>query len=422
MNMFCITLILILVLGIFFTTNAARQRSETEEFMRADLSSAMGKYSRNQWKGKGIPEDLEPFENTHDGPRSFFPRLFIHADSSLDIIKTTERDIQLGEANAATLLAYVSPTGESGSGEIPSQVVASLLTDADYAYTLKYIYEQAVTGDYYIIFTDTSFENDSIHKMLLSCIKIFVVAFVLFLVLSYFLASWAVAPTRKAWQQQSRFVADASHELKTPITVILANLDILGAHADDTIKNQSKWIDNTKQEARRMKDLVEDLLFLARSDADAVPLTMSEVDLSDCLIDRMLGFESLAFERHITMEDDIEMGLKILGNEPRIKQLLTILLDNACKYAGEHGHVWISAKKSEGSIFIRIKNTGDTISPDDIEHIFERFYRADKSRSRSDGGYGLGLAIAQNIVLSHHGKISCESGEDGTTFVVELEH
>ena len=235
------------------------------------------------------------------------------------------------------------------------------------------------------------------------------------------LAIWALAPAEKAWEQQNRFVADASHELKTPLTVILANLDILSSHPDSTIREQRQWIRNTREEAERMRDLIQDLLFLAKSDANALPVLTAEVDMTDCAEDRALNFEAVAFENDVTLDTEIENGLKVTGSESQLKQLLTILLDNAVKYAGPKGRVLMKVFRKQDKVIVSVNNTGEPISAEDLPHIFERFYRPDKSRARADGGCGLGLSIAENIVQQHNGTITCTSSrEEGTTFRVEL--
>ena len=220
---------------------------------------------------------------------------------------------------------------------------------------------------------------------------------------------------------ETYFVSDASHELRTPITVILANLNILSSKKDDLIKTQYQWIDNTKEEANRMKQLVDELLFLARSDDRQNKLVFSKIDLSELLLSRMLSFEALAFEKGIRLDYEIADGLYIIGHEGNVKQLLSILLDNAMKYCGDKGSVYLKAFSLKDRTYVLIKNSGDLIDAEDLKHIFERFYRTDKSRSRTEGGYGLGLAIAKTIVDNMHGKISVLSDkENGTVFKLEL--
>ena len=214
-------------------------------------------------------------------------------------------------------------------------------------------------------------------------------------------------------------MADASHELKTPLTVILTNTGILLSHPEDTVAEQRKWVEYIRDEAQRMRELVEDLLFLARHDAGREPPPDQTVDLSELLWSALLPFEPVAFEQGVELESGIQGGLTVRGRADQLRRLAAILLDNAVKYAGAQGKVRVALTRGEkGGACLTVRNTGPAIPP---EHLFERFYRADDSRARSSGGYGLGLAIAKSIVESHRGTITVQSGaEEGTLFTVRL--
>ena len=293
-------------------------------------------------------------------------------------------------------------------------------------YDILYAAQAAADGTLYVIFGDISGFIAGFRSFLLSLAGVLFTAVLLFFVLSFWLAHQALIPVEKAWDQQNRFVADASHELKTPITVILANLDILRSHKDETVHSQNRWIMNTREEAERMRELIENLLFLAKNDANALKEQMTEISLSEAAEDRVLNFEAVAFEKGVALESDIPENLKVTGSESQLKQLLTILIDNAVKYAGPEGKAEVSLreireKNGRNAVRIRVANTGEPIPPEDLEHIFERFYRADKSRARKEGGYGLGLSIAESIVRVHGGQIVCESSKErGTVFTVTL--
>lgn len=170
-----------------------------------------------------------------------------------------------------------------------------------------------------------------------------------------------------------------------------------------------------------MKELVENLMFLARSDANSTPFTKTTFSLSDLAWSCLLPFEPVAFDQGFSISEEITDGLSMAGDCSQIKQLFIILLDNACKYAGAEKKVFVSLKKESDKILLRVRNSRTPISQEELPHLFERFYRTDKSRARTAGGYGLGLAIAQTIVKNHHGKIAVASEESlGTTFTVTL--
>lgn len=272
-----------------------------------------------------------------------------------------------------------------------------------------------------IAFADRSIEFSSIRQTGLRLCFILIAALVIFYIICLFLARWAMRPVEKAWQRQQQFIADASHELKTPLTVILANLQILAAHRSETIGHQYQWLENTQAEAMHMKKLIEDLLFLAKSDAAGIGLSIEHFNLSETLWSCLLPFEPVAFERGVAVQEAIAPDIMIDGDAGQFSQLAAILLDNAIKYAGKGGEVTLRLFRQDNKIIFTVHNTGEPIEAEAIRHIFDRFYRTDKARSRSAGGYGLGLAIAKSIVEKHHGKIWAESRQkEGTTFIVEL--
>lgn len=269
-----------------------------------------------------------------------------------------------------------------------------------------------------IAFVDVSHAESSLKNLALTCLLVFSASMLVLFFISYFLSRWALRPVEEAWNQQNQFIADASHELKTPLTVILANLKILLAHKEETISSQERWIRNTQSETESMKKLVEELLFLARSDAHTAPSERVLLNLSDLTWNALLLFEPVAYEQGITLEQEIAPDLMISADVEQMKRLLSILLDNACKYAGKEKRVTLTLSRQKDHIFLTVQNTGTPIPPEELPHLFERFYRSDKSRARD--GYGLGLSIAQAIVQGHGGKITATSTEKATCFSVLL--
>lgn len=270
-----------------------------------------------------------------------------------------------------------------------------------------------------IAFYDLSSEQTIMYNLIITFALVGLASLGAFFIISLYLSRWALKPLEKSWEQQRQFIADASHELKTPLTVILANTDVLAAHKVETIQSQIKWLDYIKAEATRMRVLVNDLLFLAKSDAAKDTIIKSSVNFSDLVWSCVLPFESIAYEKGKQLLSDIMSDISLMGDEGKLKQLISILLDNACKYSDENGSIKLTLKQKQDKIFLEVTNTGEPIPVQHMPHLFERFYRADESRSRECGGYGLGLSIAQNIVNIHNGKISVTSSkEDGTTFSV----
>ncbi|WP_298629211.1 HAMP domain-containing sensor histidine kinase [uncultured Senegalimassilia sp.] len=255
-----------------------------------------------------------------------------------------------------------------------------------------------------------------------------VAALAVFFVISLFFSRWALRPVARAWTQQRRFVADASHDLKTPLTVILANTSIALEHPERSVASQSQWLESTQHEAEAMQSLVGDLLALAKMDEEeaaaqsgAARPAFEEVDLSDVLEGEVLQFESVAFERGVRLESQVEPGIELRGNEQRLRRLAGTLIDNACKYVDDGGAVNVSLSRAGKQAKLEVRNTGAPISPEDLPHVFDRFYRADKARTGGAGGHGLGLAIARAIAEEHGGTLTVSSTQaDGTVFTATL--
>ena len=289
-------------------------------------------------------------------------------------------------------------------------------------YDLRYMTRSLEDGSQLIALASSSQELSRLRSQALSSLAVGIPALVLLFFVSLGLSSLALKPVQRSMEQQKQFVADASHELKTPLTVIMTNNDILMRHQSSTVASQLQWLESTRDEGKRMRGLIENLLFLAKSDADRLPVSLSEISLSDLVEETVLTYEPVAFEQGIMIEPEVAPEISVTADAGQMKQLVMILLDNAVKYSEPGGTVRVSLKKESSILQLFVNNRGEVIAPEAIPHLFERFYRTDEARSRSGaGGYGLGLSIAQTITDLHKGKISCTSTEpDGTTFLVQL--
>ena len=405
--MLCVMSTISIALGSLFVINYISYKRNVNNFLERELDMYSGfREERLPDKNRREDNDIFSFNMFDDKPMHFLPSVCITLDYSGSVIESKINYLELSDEDIDKL-ANTIVTSKQKRGSVSS-------------FGLEYL---SITEDNYtyIVAADNSFESGNIRNLFILCIISFMISFFVFFAISVLLSTWILKPVEKSWQQQNRFVSDASHELRTPITVILANLNILSSKKDDLIKTQYQWIDNTKEEANRMKQLVDELLFLARSDDRQNKLVFSKIDLSELLLSRMLSFEALAFEKGIRLDYDISDDLNIIGHEGNVKQLISILLDNAMKYCGDKGSVYLKAFSLKDRTYVLVKNSGDLIDAEDLKHIFERFYRTDKSRSRTEGGYGLGLAIAKTIVDNMYGKISVLSDkENGTVFKLEL--
>ncbi len=239
---------------------------------------------------------------------------------------------------------------------------------------------------------------------------------------SLFFSKKIVEPTENAWQQQQQFIANASHELKTPLTVILANNNILLNHTDEKIEERKHWIYSTQAEAEQMKKLVEEMLYLAKADANMLNQEKKRFNLSDVVMETALQFDVLAFEKGVVIDTETQDGIYVSAVETDVKRMVAILIDNAVKYSYKERSVTVGLKRTKNKAELRVCNFGDVIPEGDIDHIFDRFYRVDKSRTKNEvPGFGLGLSIAQNIAAASDGDIKCSSSiDDGTVFTVTI--
>ena len=333
------------------------------------------------------------------------------------------------EARVPCFVAEVLPSGTvrvSGSNYYDLQdedtllplVTAALSADADSGVLrtqhMRYLrLEGALTVR--IAFMDSTFEQATLRALVRVCLLIGAAALLVLFGLSWLLSGFVTRPVARTWQNQQQFLSDASHELKTPLTVILSSADLLKTSAQP---EQRQYVDNISVESRRMKALVEDMLTLSRAESGrAAPF--APLDLSDLVTDAALRFEPVAFEAGHPLQYDIQNGASLSGDRQQLDQLLDILLDNAVKYAAEDAPIRLTLDISGKNAVLAVENPGDPIPPDKLPHLFDRFYRLDDARTGA-GGFGLGLAIAQQIVRRHKGAITAASDARATRFTVTL--
>ena len=282
---------------------------------------------------------------------------------------------------------------------------------------------QQTQNGYIVAFTEINAEHTILGHLMLALILVVLGALVVAFLISLFNANRSIMPVEESYNKQKQFVADASHELKTPLTTINTNVDVLMSHENNTVREEMKWLGYIKTETERMTKLTNDLLYLARLDHTENEVITSRVSFSEAAESVILLMEAVIFEKNVNMDYDIASDLYVNGNAEQLKQLVLILLDNAVKYTLSGGDIKVTLKKKESSdtAVLKVYNTGEGISEEALKHIFERFYREDKSRARESGGYGLGLAIAHAITESYKGSIKAESVKNEyTLFTVKI--
>ena len=269
-----------------------------------------------------------------------------------------------------------------------------------------------------IALADTYYIGSRILSTVLVLLLIFTGSMLLFYPISRWLSKLAAKPMEDAIDMERQFVADISHDLKTPITVILANNSILRDNPEAKTSEQSQWIDNTDAAARNMLGMISQMLTLSSLESVNQTVQKVKVNLSSIAEKSALQMESVAFDRGVTMDTDIDEGVFVSANTEYVERICTSLIENALKYEPDAGSVRISLKPSKHKAVLEVQNFGSIISPEDLPHVFERFYRGDKTRDIQKG-HGLGLSITKRMAELLGAQISVKSDEEnGTVFAV----
>ena len=269
-----------------------------------------------------------------------------------------------------------------------------------------------------IVLLDRTNEVSTMTRLLVILAGIFALSLVVLFLLSVLLSKWAVTPIEDAWNRQRVFFSNASHELKTPLAVISANLDVITSNPDETVAEQGKWFGYIRSEADKMSRLINEMLYIAREERTDSKTVMAELDLSEAAEGACLAMEAVAFEKGKTLITDIEPNVTVKGDKESLTRTINILIDNEVSHSSEHSEITVRLKKSRGKAKLTVENQGKPIPKEDLQRIFDRYYRTDASRSRDTGGFGLGLAIAKTVAEKHGGSITAESDENRTVFTL----
>ena len=397
---------LISVLNAFMSFSG---KYEVQRFMRSvvqeDGAKLIGMYADSREDGtEKLPED-KPKEELPDHHPGFLSFMWADGDSSASWgfhdCFTAEVDPQ---KNIVSVIRNFISERESGLIEEIASYSAKTGRPSGNVHGMTYLYS-SIGGHDMLVLVDTM--NDIANK---NRFRFFSIVIYLFSLLVLFLIAWLIShivvkDVEGSFNRQRQFISDASHELKTPIAVISANISVL----EQQVK-ENRWLNYIKMENERMGQLVKDMLYLAREDAGVMEYDMKELDLCDVTACAVLPFESLAYEQGKKLSLKIpDEPLNIVGDEKKLKQAIIILTDNAMKNSDSGADVRVSVGMSGQKAFVKVYNTGPGVPVEDRKRIFNRFYRSDSSRTRDTGGCGLGLSIAQTIAEGHGGKIALES-------------
>ena len=266
------------------------------------------------------------------------------------------------------------------------------------------------------VFINCSKELMTIRTYALASIGISIIGLLVVFVLVCFFSKTVTKPMAESYEKQKRFITDASHEIKTPLTIIDANTEVL-----EMMEGENEWTVSIRKQIARLTALTEKLVFLSRMDEDSTRLEMQEFNISDAILDTAMPFETVAESKGKTLDISVAPDINYTGSETNIRQMVSLLLDNAIKYSSENGSIRLNFSTNGKLKLLSVWNTVDEIETGKLDYLFERFYRIDKSRNSKTGGFGIGLSVVQAIVQAHNGKVSAKS-EDGKSieFTISL--
>ncbi len=268
------------------------------------------------------------------------------------------------------------------------------------------------------VFINCSKELMTIKNYALASVGISLIGLFVVFILVCFFSKTVTKPMAESYEKQKRFITDASHEIKTPLTIIDANTEVL-----EMMEGENEWTESIRKQIARLTSLTEKLVFLSRMDEDATRLEMLDFNISDAILDTAMPFETVAASKGKSLEISVAPDISYTGNETNIRQMVSLLLDNAIKYSSDKGAIRLdfSIGANGKTKILSVWNTVDEIEAGRLDYLFERFYRIDKSRNSKTGGFGIGLSVVQAIVQAHNGKVSAKS-EDGKSieFTISL--
>ena len=279
----------------------------------------------------------------------------------------------------------------------------------------KYRYVKQETSEgITIYFLDCTKSMLSFKAFLVSSIFVSILGVTAVFLLVVVLSKKAIEPVAQSYEKQKRFITDAGHEIKTPLTIIDADTTIL-----EMEYGENEWLSDINIQTKRLADLTNDLIYLSKMEEENTKIEMIEFPFSDVVEEVAQSFQNLATVQKKVFQTDIKPMVSIKGDEKSIRQLISILLDNAVKYCGENGNIRLSVWKKGKNTMMSVYNTTNEMKKENLDHLFDRFYRMDESRNSQTGGYGIGLSIAQAIVIAHKGKIQASS-EDGQSLLITV--
>ncbi|MBR0464118.1 MAG: HAMP domain-containing histidine kinase [Clostridia bacterium] len=299
--------------------------------------------------------------------------------------------------------------------EAETYAIAAFNSGANRGFLDQYRYLRSKTDEgTMIIFLDCTLALNAFQSFLIASSLTSLVGFICVFLLILLLSKIITKPAAESYEKQKRFITDASHELKTPLSIIRADAEVLEMDV-----GESEWLADIQQQVTNMTELTNALVTLSRMEEDRSQFAMAECSLSDLVFDICTSFQALAVTQQKAFKTDIQPMITLTGDEKALRQLTSILLDNALKYSPQGGSVRVTLKKQGKTVKLIVYNTAEDVKTQDLRRLFDRFYRADASRNSATGGHGIGLSVAHAIVTAHKGKIAATS-EDGQSMTMTV--
>lgn len=396
-SMLSLLLVLAVIFGVVGSLNYKKIVTDADSIL-AILEANDGNFPiSDHSKNEIIPEDDHPKDLHRFSPElpyeSRYFSVFLTENGEVSTVNTGK----IAAVDTATAIEYALTALHSGNEQGFIE---------DYRYT-TYL----VGNETHIIFLDYGREMSSFRNFIFTSAGVSVVGLLAVLILLILLSDRIMKPFSENYEKQKQFITDAGHELKTPLTIIDADTEVLEMDI-----GENEWIHDIRTQTKRLAQLTNNLIMLSRMEENP-QMEKIEFPISDLVEETVETFHGLAKTRSKNLTSEIQPMLSMNGDEKAIRQLVTILLDNAVKYTNDMGDITVTLKKQKNTIHLTVFNTTDFISRESLVHLFDRFYRADQSRNSKTGGYGLGLAIGSAIVHAHKGKIAATTQDEKSLLI-----